>query len=171
MRCLPASKNSIVKGNVLHDWHAETLAIRAFNRFLLDECLELVAHSESESKFVCRSAPVTPDGGHPRQPFSIRDGLEIVMYCSETPCGDASMELVMEAQEDATPWPEEHSNPDKLDPNPLLGRGYFSHLGAVRRKPGMLSTSVFGGEILSFVNKLAAIVRLQARSHARTSSH
>ena len=147
MRCLPASKIPAAKGNVLHDWHAETLAIRAFNRFLLDECIELVAHSESRAKFICRSAPLTHDGGHPRQPFSIRDGFEIVMYCSETPCGDASMELVMEAQEDARPWPEDYPNPDRQDSKPLLGRGYFSQLGAVRRKPGMLSTSVFHGQL------------------------
>ncbi len=57
------------------------------------------------------------------------------MYCSEAPCGDASMELVMEAQEDATPWAV--SVPDEGIASGLLGRGSFSQLGIVRRKPGM----------------------------------
>lgn len=39
------------------------------------------------------------------------------------------MELTMEAQKDATPWPE---TSDEL---PLNGRGHFSKLGVVRRKP------------------------------------
>ncbi len=55
------------------------------------------------------------------------------MYCSEAPCGDASMELVMEAQEDATPWPI--ASHDDGSPTQLLGRGSFSQLGIVRRKP------------------------------------
>jgi tRNA-specific adenosine deaminase 1 len=80
------------------------------------------------------------------------------MYCSEAPCGDASMELVMDAQEDATPWisapptisasfidkvnTESSSYPFNLpDVNleasisALRGRSNFSHLGSVRLKP------------------------------------
>lgn len=62
------------------------------------------------------------------------------------------MELIMSAQADATPWtippslPPTPSPPTPSNPSPpqtntsqeaptLLGRGYFSHLGIVRRKP------------------------------------
>ena len=38
MKCLPANKLPVAHGNILHDWHAEVIAIRAFNRPLLDEC-------------------------------------------------------------------------------------------------------------------------------------
>jgi tRNA-specific adenosine deaminase 1 len=66
------------------------------------------------------------------------------MYCSEAPCGDASMELVMDTQEDATPWtsppptisdmPSTTTSP--IDsPSALRGRSNFSHLGLVRLKP------------------------------------
>ena len=41
MRCLPHSKLTLAKGNVLHDWHAEVLVIRAFNRWLVDACADL----------------------------------------------------------------------------------------------------------------------------------
>jgi tRNA-specific adenosine deaminase 1 len=58
--------------------------------------------------------------------------------------GDASMELTMAAQDDATPWDLSslathsnfgtHSSPLISEPQ-LHGRGYFSALGVVRRKP------------------------------------
>ncbi|KAK3674754.1 hypothetical protein LTR78_005476 [Recurvomyces mirabilis] len=41
MKCLPRSKLAEAKGNVLHDWHAEILALRGFNRWLVDECAEM----------------------------------------------------------------------------------------------------------------------------------
>lgn len=85
--------------------------------------------------------------GRPRTPFLWRDDVTLHMYCSEAPCGDASMELVIAAQDDAAPWdaplsrqmmdksgistPSPESMPDLL----LLGRACFSHLGVVRRKP------------------------------------
>jgi len=53
--------------------------------------------------------------------------------------GDASMELTMAAQEDATPWDSEALPLDEETPvntQPILhGRSYFSALGTVRRKP------------------------------------
>ena len=117
---------------MLHDWHAETVAIRAFNRFLLDECIGLVA-GEKDSSRVLRCTKDPDVVASPKsQPFAFHDGLKIVMYCSEAPCGDASMELVMEAQEDATPWPSTVVS----EGDTLLGRASFSALGAVRRKPG-----------------------------------
>ena len=45
------------------------------------------------------------------------------------------MELVMEAQEDASPWPMK-SHVDGEQALALPGRGDFSKLGIVRRKPG-----------------------------------
>ena len=50
------------------------------------------------------------------------------------------MELTMDAQEDATPWPEPASSTaestlEGLEINELHGRGYFSQLEIVRRKP------------------------------------
>ncbi|KAK3298529.1 adenosine deaminase/editase [Chaetomium fimeti] len=154
MKCLPASKLPQANGVALHDWHAEILAIRAFNRFILDECRRLVEDSSAESEFLRRRTqdelPITSDECWHRQPFAWREDLTLHMYCSEAPCGDASMELIMSSQEDATPW----DTPAPLAPSPppppqqeqleqpppsstptLLGRGYFSHLGIVRRKP------------------------------------
>ena len=137
MKCLPQSKVAFAKGCILHDSHAEVLAIRAFNRFLVDECAQLARSGlGSTSQWVRwrqrEQAPVDFDhaAADGRQPFELEDGVGIHMYCSECPCGDASMELTMQQQADATPWSE--SPPSASD---LLGRGHFNQLGIVRRKP------------------------------------
>lgn len=50
--------------------------------------------------------------------------------------GDASMELTMAAQDDASPWQSQSPATDITSQDvPLLGRGFFSQLGIVRRKP------------------------------------
>ncbi|KAK3367064.1 adenosine deaminase/editase [Lasiosphaeria ovina] len=204
MKCLPASKLPQVRGMAVHDWHAEVLALRAFNRFVLQECRRLLAADDGEqprpaSEFLRRRTDAELAGGgggsagnarghqqqqqqdedgeedqeertwH-RQPFAWRDDVSLHMYCSEAPCGDASMELVMAAQDDASPWalpgarapltttatttttttakttetaakapppplPAELGQPRAAPGGELLGRGYFSELGVVRRKP------------------------------------
>jgi tRNA-specific adenosine deaminase 1 len=114
----------VANGIILHDCHAEIIAIRAFNRFLLDECIYLIEHPESTSDIIEKNSWTVP-----LQPqFKLKCGVSIHMYTSEAPCGDASMELVMRAQEDATPW--------EKPPEDMPGRGDFSQLGVVRRQPG-----------------------------------
>ncbi|KAI0119785.1 adenosine deaminase/editase [Daldinia grandis] len=154
MKCLPASKVPHAGGNVLHDWHAEVLAIRAFNRFVLDECKALAQGHSSEFLRWRAAGEIASGGGdgtrvgEPEargrgwgsQLFAWREDCTLHMYCSEAPCGDASMELIMAAQEDATPWepsPESPANPLSTSnlSTSLPGRAYFSQLGVVRRKP------------------------------------
>lgn len=150
MKCLPVTKISSARGNILHDWHAEILCMRAFNHFLLQECKSILTDAVDSPYLRLQTTtgtdPTTP--GRPRPPFVWRDDVTLHMYCSEAPCGDASMELIMAAQEDAAPWEaplpkqmmEKHglsmassdSTPDLL----LLGRACFAHLGVLRRKPG-----------------------------------
>lgn len=133
MKCLPAAKVSEASGYVLHDWHAEILALRSFNHLLLQECAHLLRSPEYFSKILrWRISPHKSDCHE--QPFAIRDDVRIHMYCSEAPCGDASMELIIEAQEDASPWPVKVDESGQS--SVMLGRGNFSELGVVRRKPG-----------------------------------
>ncbi|KAI0803556.1 adenosine deaminase/editase [Xylaria sp. FL0064] len=162
MKCLPSSKLPQAQGNVLHDWHAEILAIRSFNCFVLDECRAVASGSKNSSEFIRRRSSAEIAAAHKSvdthhdgrdwhgQPFTWREDVLLHMYCSEAPCGDASMELTMASQADATPWaiptiPHEEStllpssftpNPASTEPDTLLpGRAYFSQLGIVRRKP------------------------------------
>ena len=137
MKCLPRERIPVVQGNVLHDSHAEILAIRAFNRFLVDECADLARSSMGDGSAWVRwrnaglSAHRQENEGEAadRPPFRLNEDVSIHMYCSEAPCGDASMELTMREQQDDTPWPSENSAGE------LLGRGHFDQLGIVRRKP------------------------------------
>ena len=135
MKCLPANQIALLDGGtVLHDWHAEILAIRAFNHFLLQEAYLLASTSTYISCILRRRESGDPTAPIPcSQRYSLHEDLKIVMYSSEAPCGDASMELVMETQDDATPWPV--VPPNENGKQTLLGRGSFSQLGVVRRKP------------------------------------
>ncbi|KAM7209695.1 Adenosine deaminase/editase [Naviculisporaceae sp. PSN 640] len=157
MKCLPASKLSQANGTAIHDWHAEVLAMRSFNYFVLEESRRLsLGDDETTSDFIRRRTG-EEIGEYKRQkperddedcwhgqPFTWKDDVSLHMYCSEAPCGDASMELIMAAQDDASPWavpglPDETTQEtpsSEQDTAPeLLGRGYFSQLGIVRRKP------------------------------------
>ena len=134
MKCLSSSKSSLLEnGTVLHDWHAEILAIRAFNHLLLQECHRLASCATYKSPVLRWRKARNMSEFQDTQPFGIDEGLRIMVYCSEAPCGDASMELVMEAQHDPTPWPV--AIPDEQATSSLLGRESFSQLGVVRRKP------------------------------------
>ena len=135
MKCLPRAKIPQAAGTVLHDWHAEILAIRAFNHFLLQECLLLLSNSACSSPFVRRreNREASHVGG--LQPFTIPENVKIHMYSSEAPCGDASMEVVMDAQKDPTPWPIAAESVLENQTSKLKGRESFSELGIVRRKP------------------------------------
>ncbi|KXJ93763.1 adenosine deaminase/editase [Microdochium bolleyi] len=148
MKCLPSSKLRLAQGNVIHDWHAEVLAIRAFNRFILDECMKLALDPTTTSQILRRRAgdEIVAADAHAwhAQPFSWREDVSLHMYCSEAPCGDASMELTMAAQDDASPWDIPGTSASQTPPessvggepsSDLLGRGFFSQLGVVRRKP------------------------------------
>lgn len=70
-------------------------------------------------------------------PYRFKEDISFHFFTTEAPCGDASMELLIRSKdpEDAVPW--DFPAPDLVRPeaSSLLGRGYFSCLGAVRRKP------------------------------------
>lgn len=144
MKCLPASKLPSAKGRILHDWHAEVLVIRAFNYFILQECKAMITDGK-DSPYICRRRSTSADElPGERRHFCWREDVTLHMYCSEAPCGDASMELTISAQRDASPWetplpphlmPERVSASASVPELALLGRACFGQLGVVRRKP------------------------------------
>ena len=136
MKCIPAHRVKQAQGIILHDSHAEILALRAFNHFLLQECLRLASKIIETSPYIRCQDERRRSASLPRdfEPlFTIQDDLEIYMYCSEAPCGDCSMELTMANQEDSKAWTL--AQPNCANPDMLKGRAYFSELGTVRRKP------------------------------------
>jgi tRNA-specific adenosine deaminase 1 len=93
MKCLPQNKISQAQGVVLHDWHAEVLAIRSFNRFLLDECRALAISQKQSSEYLRLRSPEERTESH-YQPFALNDGINLQMYCSEAPCKSLSTPLL-----------------------------------------------------------------------------
>ena len=107
--------------------------MRSFNHFLLKECLRLAESADYHSNILRWKFPKS-EVPSDKPPFLIRDDIRIHMYSSQAPCGDASMELVMEAQDDATPWPVAAAGTGDFS-MVMKGRGSFAELGIVRRKP------------------------------------
>ena len=130
-KCLPASALPRCKGLVLHDCHAEVLALRGFNYWLLAEVQQTLRNPSYRSPYLDINT-VGEASDRPEPPFMIRDDISIHFFTTEAPCGDASMELLMESfiSNDAAPWPVDDSTSVTLQ-----GRGHFSLLGYVRRKP------------------------------------
>lgn len=85
MKCLPQKSISQAQGVVLHDWHAEVLAIRSFNRFLVEECHSLAISKEKSSQYVRWRDEHERTKSH-FQPFALKEGINLHMYCSEAPC-------------------------------------------------------------------------------------
>jgi len=95
MKCLPAIKLPVLNGMGLHDWHAEIMAIRAFNHFVLEECRDIAIHGRP-SEFLRRRddeelAILEKESVWHGQPFAWRDNVTLYMYCSEAPCKCLSM--------------------------------------------------------------------------------
>lgn len=84
MKCLPASKLAEANGVAIHDWHAEVLAIRTFNRHLLDECQSIVDGSHDVSGAILQRIEGSTEEYTTH--FRVRDDVKLHMYCSEAPC-------------------------------------------------------------------------------------
>jgi len=85
MKCLPQNKVGQAQGVVLHDWHAEIVAIRSFNQFLLRECQALALSQNQRSEYLRRRAQSEITDSH-FQPFALNQDVSLHMYCSEAPC-------------------------------------------------------------------------------------
>ncbi|KAF8428657.1 hypothetical protein EV426DRAFT_280214 [Tirmania nivea] len=134
VKCLPTSKIPLAQGLVLHDSHAEILAIRAFNHFLLHEAHLTLHPPSSQATYHSPYLSLRPHTSltpTAPQPFTLNPTLRTHLYTTEAPCGDCSMELTISSQADPIPWVSPESSPPKT----IRGRGYFSHLGHVRTKP------------------------------------
>jgi tRNA-specific adenosine deaminase 1 len=103
--------------------HAEVLALRAFNRFAIEECAKLKEGIESEY-FAAAVDCLAP--------YKLRDHVKASLYVSDVPCGDASMSLISQATDDI--WTEDVMS---IGGNGIIrGREHCFIVGCVRTKPG-----------------------------------
>ncbi|KAK9767609.1 hypothetical protein K7432_002496 [Basidiobolus ranarum] len=88
LKCLSSSKLPM-NGDALHDSHAEVLARRGFNKYLLDQA-SIVAKGGS-SDVLKRCDKYEEIDGNEGTPFElISSDITFHMYVSHCPCGDAS---------------------------------------------------------------------------------
>lgn len=149
-KSLPVSALPKCKGLILHDCHAEILALRGFNYWLLSEMRRML-ESDSYSSAWLEFTALRSEEHYSSQTshlflFCLRKGVEVSLFSTEAPCGDASMELLMSATEaagrDITPWPTTTTVQDASVPPLPPGRGCFSNLGALRRKPARADAEI-----------------------------
>jgi tRNA-specific adenosine deaminase 1 len=81
------------RGVVIADAHAEVLARRGARRWLGEEARAAREGRESAFEIV--------DGGGGEVKYALRRGFEFVVYCSQSPCGDASVYEDEDADADA----------------------------------------------------------------------
>lgn len=139
-KCLAASSIPKCNGLVLHDCHAEVLALRGFNYWLLKEVHHLIRNPTHTSDYI-ESVPATISPPDPidrpslfQPPFKLRQNVSIHFFTTQAPCGDASMEILINSMDPREVAPWQTPEPNSTAPD-LQGRGHFSMLGYVRRKP------------------------------------
>lgn len=121
VKALPDKVRGYSKGLIVHDMHAEVLALRCFNYFLLEQC-------QKDTKYLIKNG----------EKFKWNDNIKLALYVSEPPCGDASMGYLALKAADRTPWKDE--NEGKRRKTNIRGRAHFDKLGIVRTKPGRLDS-------------------------------
>jgi tRNA-specific adenosine deaminase 1 len=107
---------------------------------VLNEVHTLVEYSAYESRYIERSDDATPADSVSmtyNSYFAFNPDISFHLFTTEAPCGDASLELLMatKAPEEAVPWLLPTKQRDDQSTDFLPGRGWFSQLGIVRRKP------------------------------------
>lgn len=130
-KCLPQSTLPLCKGQILHDCHAEILALRGLNYFLISEILHILRGLKGSACWQSKYLRLRKERTEHEIPFELSPNVSIHMFSTEAPCGDASMEILIgdKPEDERQPW----ATPRESDA--LRGRGYFQDLGIVRRKP------------------------------------
>ena len=139
VKALPNRFREFSEGAMVHDLHAEILAIRLFNWFLLDECSKLVDKDVAYASKIIERRDCSL--------FKFKDGIKLALLVTEPPCGDASISYLTDTLDDKEPWKEDISNSrkkQKLDSDKSVNRGRtnFDKKGIVRTKPGRSDSAI-----------------------------
>ncbi|WWC95184.1 hypothetical protein V866_002038 [Kwoniella sp. B9012] len=137
VKCLPYSKLSEY-GDTLHDSHAEIIARRGFLRWLLWQAhlqAQVMRGEQVEEELFVEMREEAGDRGRLR----LKDGVQVWMYISMLPCGDASTYYtsVHQSAEEASQWSvtdDDHSRPSNM--GVIRGRNGYTAISTLRTKPG-----------------------------------
>ncbi|CAL9735578.1 tRNA-specific adenosine deaminase 1 [Monosporozyma servazzii] len=134
VKATPDSDLARSSGKMLHDCHAEILAIRGFNAILLDEMIHL--KKGDTSKYLMSSG----------DKFRWNDKWSLALFISRLPCGDASMDSIDSSTDEdklinmSDDDPYQYILPDHKET--LRGRFNFKKKGYVRTKPGRQDSKI-----------------------------
>lgn len=124
------------EGKIVHDCHAEILALRGFNTVLLMQVSELTQGKHERVDLVEKAV----DG----LSFKVPDHWSFALYISKLPCGDSSMDTLEE--EDLNSYNIENTDACQyLEQNNhtlLRGRFNYQKKGFVRTKPGRKDSKI-----------------------------
>ncbi|KAK4683647.1 tRNA-specific adenosine deaminase 1, partial [Tremellales sp. Uapishka_1] len=133
VKVLPANKLPPL-GDTLHDCHSEILARRGFVRWLLEEAGRIVRGESHRNVLVASKGK-----------FRLIAGVQVCLYVSVLPCGDASM-LHTAAHQPAS-MALLKSTSSSISPTSMThmgtvrGRNGYEQYGAIRTKPGRADSS------------------------------
>ncbi|KAH0587152.1 hypothetical protein H2248_005964 [Termitomyces sp. 'cryptogamus'] len=128
-KCLPISRYPS-KGEALHDSHAEVLARRGAIRWFLLEVLR--CSLEDSGRY---ESPWIEQRLNGR--FKLKEGVQVCLYISTPPCGDASMRILALGQDEEMASLKNSSVFAPLGENVASrGRDNYGRLGVLRTKPG-----------------------------------
>ncbi|KAG1715980.1 hypothetical protein ID866_1204 [Astraeus odoratus] len=126
-KCLPKDRLP-QQGDALHDSHAEVLARRCACRWLLEEIQRYVILGGT-SEWLIRD---DVDGM-----FQLKEGVQVVMYVSTPPCGDASMRFLASSQDEEMARLKNSTIFEQLPSGAASrGRDNYALFGVLRTKPG-----------------------------------
>ncbi|KAF5388170.1 hypothetical protein D9615_000079 [Tricholomella constricta] len=126
-KCLPTSRYPF-KGEVLHDSHAEVLARRGAIRWFLEEIHRCESPGTYQSSWIFRG----PEGK-----YDLKEGVQVSLYISAVPCGDASMRFLASVQDEEMAALKDSTLYAPLGPDEASrGRDNYARLGVLRTKPG-----------------------------------
>ncbi|EJD01278.1 uncharacterized protein FOMMEDRAFT_141947 [Fomitiporia mediterranea MF3/22] len=126
VKCLPTDRYPL-RGDALHDSHAEVLARRAFIRWLHEE-VQRAVHASKGSMWIKQRT----DGK-----WELGEGVKLHMYISTVSCGDASMRFLASSQDPAMAALKDAAPPASPPPGAASrGRNNYALHTVLRTKPG-----------------------------------
>ena len=133
------------QGDIVNDCHAEVLCIRSFRAFLYHQMFAAIKSENSILEW-------NPSAAYP---FRLVKGLELDLYISQAPCGDASMNILEDRQSEQEIFDNRNNvlnaqnmnnSVNQLLPNENIsgivyrGRMDYSIRGVARTKPGRIDS-------------------------------
>ncbi|AGO13402.1 AaceriAFR267Wp [[Ashbya] aceris (nom. inval.)] len=135
VKALPDKELERSNGRMIHDSHAEILALRGFNAVLLHQA-KLVTDGRSADCDLVEQA-------QPQGRFRLATRWKAALYISKAPCGDCSMDIVDDDSDEVSFSPEDPIQYiEQGNYTMLRGRFNYSRKGVARTKPGRADSQV-----------------------------